>query len=284
MTVEEGEDRDRPLILHCFADYGVESEALACYGNVVRVGINAHDTNGSEPIKADAYDLPFPDDLTFDLGFFHPVCKRWATLTSISGNPEDHPNQIPQAREIARQLCDHYVIENKPQAPLHDPVVLDGRMFGLPIAYERGFETSFPVPQPPRQQRLGNNDTVETSPFFFSERSKEWWGSVKGYRPDRYPKEHLAKNAVPAAYIHHICRSWLKAHEEGNGMNKDRPDYSDYDTRMEAKRRSEDNQSIYDYLDEGPEPDHTLDSFVENEDGDEVEDEGETPDSQSDSG
>lgn len=92
MTVEFGEDREEPLILHCFADYGVESDALRCYGNVVRVGINARDTNESMVIKADAYDFPISDDVTFDLGVFHPVCKRWASLTSLSGDPEDHPN------------------------------------------------------------------------------------------------------------------------------------------------------------------------------------------------
>lgn len=262
MTADAGDDK-RPSILHCFADYGVESEALATYGNVTRVGINAHDTNESEPIKADAYNLPIDDGVTFDLGFFHPVCKRWASLTSISGNPDDHPNQIPRAREIGEQLCEHYVIENKPQAPLEDPVVIGGQMFGLPIAYERGFETTFRVPQPPRQKQLGNDSNVETSPFFFSERSKEWWASVKGYRADRYPKEHLAKNAVPAPYIHYLCRAWLKAYEHENGENEDRPDYSDYDQRMDAQRRSDANQSIYDYVDDDPEPDETLDSFVD---------------------
>lgn len=260
------DDSDRPCILHCFADHGVESEALATYGNVVRIGIDARDTNSSETIKADANKLPLDENVRFDLGFFHPVCKRWATLTSLSGDPEEHPNQIPLAREIGEQFCDHYVIENKPQAPLQDPVVLDGQMFGLPIAYERGFETTFRVPQPPRQKQLGNNPQVETSPFFFSERSKEWWASVKGYRADRYPKEHLAKNAVPAPYVHYLCRAWLKVYEQENGEGVDRPDYSDYDKRMEVKRRDETNQSIYDYLDGRPEPDETLDSFTDEED------------------
>lgn len=264
MTVEFGEDREEPLILHCFADYGVESDALRCYGSVVRVGINAHDTNESMVIKADAYQFPIADDITFDLGVFHPVCKRWASLTSLSGDPDDHPNQIPQARELADKYCDHYIIENKPEAPLNDAVVLNGRMFGLPIAYERGFETSFYVRQPPRHKRFGTDgENVETSPYFFSERSRKWWGSVKGYRAARYPKEHLAKNSIPAPYIHHICRDWLRVYE--NEEDADRPDYSDYDTKMNNRRRRTSNQSIYEYLDGSTEPDHTLDSFAEDE-------------------
>ena len=262
MTSKYGENRDQPLILHCFADYGVESEVLTGYGNVVRVGIDAKDTNESEPIKADVYQFPIKDDVQFDLGVFHPICKRWASLTSISGDPDDHPNQIPRARELADQYCHHYVIENKPEAPLRDPTILNGKMFGLPIAYERAFETSFHVSQPPKHKRFGyDGSKVETSPFFFSERSRRWWGSVKGYQASRYPKEHLAKNSTPAPYIHHICRDWLKVYEDANGENSDRPDYSDYDERMERQRRADNNQSIYDYMDDRPEPDHMLDDF-----------------------
>lgn len=250
MTVEFEEGREKPLILHCFADYGVESESLQCYGEVVRVGINARNTNESMAIKADAYEFPISTDITFDLGVFHPTCKRWATLTSLSGNPEDHPNQIPQARELADKYCTHYVIENKPEAPLNDPVVLHGRMFGLPIAYERAFETSFRVTQPPRHKRFGSNgETAETSPYFFSERSNRWWASVKGYRVDRYPKEHMAKNSIPASYIHHICRDWLRVYEDATGESSGRPDYSDYDAEMDKRRRKSENQSIFEYLD-----------------------------------
>jgi len=267
-TVTYNNDEEDPLILHCFADYGVESEALACYGNVVRVGIDAKDTNESLPIKADADIERFPisEDVTFDLGVFHPICKRWAELTSLSGDPEDHPNQIPQARELAFEYCDHFVIENKPNAPLEEPVYLDGKMFGLPIDYERAFETSFPVTQPPRHKRFGHGDTkAETSPYFFSERSRKWWGSVKGYRESRYPKEHLAKNSIPAPYIHHICRDWLRVYEDANGEHADRPDYSDYDDKMDRKRRKKANQSLYEYMDGSPNPDQTLDSFIDDE-------------------
>lgn len=254
MTHEFDDEREEPLILHCFADYGVESEVLSWYGEVVRIGIDPLDTNESEPIKADAHilgdgkewDIPFKEDVTFELGIFHPVCSKWAATTSISGDPDDHTNMIPSTRSIAKRYCDHYVIENVPRAPLKDPIVLDGRMFGLSIKYERAFETNFNVPQPPRYQRFwgkdGENDTAETSSFFFTERSRKWWASVKNVPPRKYSKQHLAKNTIPAPYIHHICRAWLRVFEEDNGI-----DYSDYDKRMETKRRREANRSLSDY-------------------------------------
>ncbi|MFC6756762.1 hypothetical protein ACFQER_08790 [Halomicroarcula sp. GCM10025894] len=238
---------------------GTESEVLTNYGDVVRVGIAPRDTNESLPIKADAHlDVPdkdwyFPisDDVTFDLGVFHPVCSKWADTTSISGDPDAHENMIPSARNLAEEFCDHHVIENVPRAPLNDPVVLNGRMFGLPIEYERAFETSFRVPQPPRHERFwtdsGSDKTAETSSFFFSERSKRWWASAKHYSPKPYPKQHLAKNCIPAPYIHHVCRAWLKVYEEEHGIDEGRVDYSNYDEEMDLKRKRANNRTLEEF-------------------------------------
>lgn len=251
-----------PTILHCFADLGTEAEVLSTFGEVYRIGIDVRDTNDSIPIQADAHvsdeewDLPICDEFTFDLGVLHPVCSRWADTTSISGDPEEHENMIPSAREIARTYCNHYVIENVPKAPLQDPIVLDGRMFGLPIKYERAFETNFHVPQPPQYDRFwgddGPEETAETSSFFFSERSKEWWASVKGYTPDPYPKQHLAKNCIPAPYIHHICRAWLQVYEEETGIADDRVDYSSYDEEMDEHRARKQNRQLDEFADGAP--------------------------------
>jgi len=67
---------------------------------------------------------------------------------------------------------------------------------------------------------------------------------VKGYRPDPYVKQHLAKNCIPAPYIHHICRAWLKRYKEDHRLNEDRTDYSDYDERMDKKRKRENNHQL----------------------------------------
>jgi hypothetical protein len=262
MSDNSSADRNDPLILHCFADYGVGSEILSWYGDVVRIGIDPRNSNDSEPIKADAHitdekkkwDIPIKENVAFDLGVFHPVCSKWAATTSISGDPDDHTNMIPSARSIAERYCNHYVIENVPQAPLKDPVVLDGRMFGIPIKYERAFETNFRVPQPPRYQRFwgkdGETKTAETSSFFFTERSRKWWASVKSVPARDYPKQHLAKNTIPGQYIHHVSRAWLAVYEEDNGI-----DYSDYDQRMETQRRRMANRSLSDYASGSDDPD-----------------------------
>lgn len=252
-------DRDPPTILHCFADYGVESELLSELGDVYRVGIDVHDTNRSTPIQADAHvnadgkewHFPVKDNVEFDLGVFHPVCSKWASTTSISGDADDHQNMIPSARQIAEEHCHHHVIENVPRAPLKSPTVLNGRMFGLPIEFERAFETSFRVPEPPREGLYltgeGESDTTETSSFYFTERSRLWWSRVKGFDAWRYPKQHLAKNAIPRVYLDYVLQSWVQTHEEEVGIDDGRVDYSDYDERQERDRRQEQNYALSDF-------------------------------------
>jgi len=196
----------KPRILHCFADHGTEAEALGAYGDVVRIGLNARDTNDSHPITAHAHALPFDESAQFDLGLFHPPCTKWSDMPDANKNG-DAPDLIPLAREIAEAHCDHWVIENKPRAPLEDPTVLTGKMFGLPIVYERAFETSFEVTGIPEPREI---DT-EISPYFYSDRSKQWWAAAKGYGT-QYPKGHLAKNCVPRPYVELLVRNFLEQH------------------------------------------------------------------------
>lgn len=222
------------LIYHIFADHGVESETLDCYGRVVRVGINAKDTNESDVVRADAHNLPLEPGA--DLAFLHPPCTRWSDMPNANKNG-DAPNLIPLAREIGREFADHYVIENKPRAPLRDPTFLDGKMFGLPIHYERAFETSFPLEQPPRQTSLTE---TESTGFFYSEKSHDWWAAVKGIHPGRYPKEAVGKNCLPSAYVHYICRKWL----DELGASDGAADYSNYGSSVNTQKRARENRAL----------------------------------------
>jgi len=185
-------------ILHCLADEGVESEALSAYGEVIRVGLDPKDTNDSIPIKADARNLPFSEDVRFDLGLFHPPCYKWTQRDS-----EDAENLIPLAREIAENHCDEYIIENQTDAPLADPIVLDGSMFGLPVCYERAFETSYPVKRKESRSNYQYRHRVENT------RSKAYWGSVKGYSHGSYDGKTLATNSTPRCYIEWLLQPLL---------------------------------------------------------------------------
>lgn len=193
-------------ILHVFADTGIECEALSAFGNVTRVGIDP-DPNPytDELIACDARELNL--DQTFDLGLFHPPCQRWSSLTHIHGDPMDHPNLIPLAREIASEYCENYIIENVTQAPLKDKILLNGRMFGLPIGYERAFETNYRVQQPPRDTGLSTyHDTDAVAGDWTG--SKAEWKSIKGYSGD-YGEQEIKRTAIPRAYINYLVRPIL---------------------------------------------------------------------------
>jgi hypothetical protein len=187
-------------ILHAFADEGIETEALAPYGEVTRVGLDPQDTTYTHRvIQSDVRDLDL--DTTFDLGLFHPPCYKWTQR-----HAEDAENLIPAAREVAREYCDEWIIENQPDAPLHDPVILKGEMFGLPVAYERAFETSYPVEQPSYRGSYEYRHRVENT------RPKSYWGAVKGYSHGEYDGQMLATNATPRAYIDWLLQPLL--HED----------------------------------------------------------------------
>jgi hypothetical protein len=177
---------------------------------VVRVGLDPADTNQSEPIQADARQLPFDESVSFDLGLFHPPCQKWAVGSHVKGDPDKrHDNLIPVARDIAKRYCDEYIIENVPQAPLHDPVTLNGEMFGLPLHYERAFETSYHVNQPRQQTRLDKSGLFDKH-----HANGDWtgsvalWKSVKGYSRD-YQARSLKREAVPRPYLNYLIRPLL---------------------------------------------------------------------------
>ena len=197
-------------IVHVFADTGVECEVLSGYGNVTRLGIDA-DPNPytDQTIKADARDAADHLKGEYDLGVFHPPCQPWTPGAQQHGTTDDHPNLIPLARSIARDYCDEWIIENVPQAPLRDPVTLNGGMFGLPLHYERSFETSYHVAQPRRQTRLTEHETFDkhhdTGGWFGD---KSIWKSVKGYSHD-WPAKPLKRSAIPRPYINYLVRPLL---------------------------------------------------------------------------
>lgn len=224
-------------ILHCFADTGAENPCLSRYGEILRVGLDAKPNGYSEAIQADARALPIQDDVTFDIGWFHPPCGGVSPMSDTGdGSREDWPDLIPEAREIARKHCDHYVIENKPRDSLDAEVTLTGHMFNLDIEYKRAFETSFSVEQPAMQNKLAG-----AQPFFYTELSGAEWAAIKGSTTE-FSKQHLAKNTIPAAYIDYIMRHYFAAVDA-----ESRPDYSEYDKEMDAKRAKQANASLGDF-------------------------------------
>lgn len=83
----------------------------------------------------------------FDAYWASPECQRWSTGTRIHGY--EHPDQITPIRERLRAITKPWVIENIETAPLIDPLLLCGTMFGLKVKRHRLFESNIPLYFPP---------------------------------------------------------------------------------------------------------------------------------------
>jgi len=222
-------------ILQAFADKGAECPALDRHGDVTRLSINPERNEWSDVVQADARHSPFSDDVAFDLGVGHPPCGGVSPMSDTGdGDRDEWPDLIPECRELFERHCDDWIIENKPRDSLDAEVVLTGHMFNLGIAYRRAFETTFPVEQPAMQNKLS-----ETSPFYYTEKPRGWWASVKGSSAE-FPAQHLAKNTIPAAYIDHLLRHYYVTRDGGD----ERPDYSNYNKEMDTKRAKERNTDL----------------------------------------
>jgi len=205
----------QPTILHLFADEGIEDEVLCAYGTVYRLGIDPEPNPYSQVVRGDAFRPPF--DVKADLALVHHPCQRWSTATFASGDPNEYPDTLDDARRVAQEISEHYILENVPGAPLRDPVVLEGSMFGSPVTYRRAFETNFAVTQP--------TETVTTNYVALPDDcggtglnwigTKEAWMLAKGYNDTRWRARSLKRHAVPTHYLRYLLRYWVAARDSG---------------------------------------------------------------------
>lgn len=216
VVMSSAEDASSTRILHLFADTGIESEVLSTFGDVTRVGIDPDPNPFSTVIQADGRDPPVSGD--FDLALAHPPCQRWSVATPGGGSdPDSHPDYIDDAREVCQELADHYIIENVRDAPLRDPVLFNGGMFGMGIHYPRAFETSFDVPRPdtvPRWRPSGGPLAEQGKQGNAWVGTNDGWRLAKGYTYD-WPGRELKRHAVPAPYLRRLLYWWLAAVETG---------------------------------------------------------------------
>ena len=103
--------------------------------------------------QADALEYLTEHGAEFDVIHASPPCQAFSAMTNgrWKGRVKNHPDLIEPTRKLLREIGRPYVIENVIGAPLIDPAMLCGTMFGLEtetgnqLRRHRLFETSFPV-------------------------------------------------------------------------------------------------------------------------------------------
>lgn len=146
----------RALDLFCGA--GLVRDGLVAAGcEVVGVDLSPQPRYPGPFIQHDALTLDQRFLAMFDFIWASPPCQKHTALKHAK-NAKDHLDLIPQTRELLIRSGKPFVIENVMGAPLKDPVVLNGYMFGLGattstgqrfhLERERQFETNWPLTAP----------------------------------------------------------------------------------------------------------------------------------------
>jgi DNA (cytosine-5)-methyltransferase 1 len=206
-----------PKALDLFCGAGGASSGLAAAG---------FDVTGVDLARQPRYPFRFiqGDALTarltgFDFVWASPPCQRFSVISRNLGIAGRYQDLIAAIR-LRLVLCGlPYVIENVPGAPLRSPVVLCGRMFGLPLIRHRLFEANFPIVAPPHIEHTGDEIPV------YGNGTSRWHLNRRGGRGvsieekraamgiDWMARAELAES-IPPAYSKFIAEEWMRSRVE----------------------------------------------------------------------
>jgi len=135
---------DRPRLLDLFCGAGGAAMGYHRAGfEVVGVDIKPQPHYPFEFHQGDALEYCREHGREFDAIHASPPCQAYSFVSTFNNVKSLHPELIEPTRSLLADTGKPYVIENVTGAPLVDPVVLCGLMFGLKVYRHRGFECSW---------------------------------------------------------------------------------------------------------------------------------------------
>ena len=133
-----------PKLLDLFCGAGGCSVGYHRAGfEVVGVDINPMPRYPFRFIQDDALEYVVKHGVEFDAIHASPPCQRYSVSRSIHGSGTNHADMVGPCRELLEQSGNPWVMENVIGAPLRNPVMLCGQMFGLGVLRHRLFEANF---------------------------------------------------------------------------------------------------------------------------------------------
>jgi DNA (cytosine-5)-methyltransferase 1 len=226
-TTETAHIKPRLLDLFCCAGGAGAGYAQAGF-EVVGIDIDPQPRYPFKFIQADALDYLFKHGQEFDAIHASPPCQAFSAMKHMP-DAKEHPELVAPVRGLLQGLDVPWVIENVPGAPLLDPVLLCGTMFGLEaegfqLRRHRLFESNvaLAVPQPCQHDK----PTIGVYGGHVRCRSSKFWRNSGADFPG-YDKKALAatvmgadwmtmnelSEAIPPAYTLHLGRQIIAAVE-----------------------------------------------------------------------
>jgi DNA (cytosine-5)-methyltransferase 1 len=184
----------KPRLLDLFCKAGGAAAGYARAGfDVVGVDIKPQPRYPFEFIQADALTFPL---VGFDAFHASPPCQRHSQATA-AGAWKNHPDLIPATRDRLAATGLPYVIENVPRAPLVNPLVLCGTMFGLTATDDDGTELHLK-----RHRLFESNVPLYARRWCDHPKGVQWAGSYGGARRDKVEARTVRHGGyVPSARV-----------------------------------------------------------------------------------
>jgi DNA (cytosine-5)-methyltransferase 1 len=140
---------NKPRLLDLFCGAGGAGMGYYRSGfDVVGVDIKPQPHYPFEFHQADAFEYLEKHSTEFDAIHASPPCQKFST-TYFLPNVGEYPDLIEPMRTMLLAFGKPFVMENVPGAPLQNPLLLCGSMFGLKLIRHRIFECRPPVWFPP---------------------------------------------------------------------------------------------------------------------------------------
>lgn len=193
--------------------------------DVTGVDINPQPRYPYRFIQADAVEYLREHGHEYDAIHASPPCQAFSAMKHMP-DAKVHPELIEPTRELLQKLDVPWVIENVVGAPMNDPVVLCGTMFGLgaegfSLRRHRQFESNIKLaaPRPCNHDRM----TIGIYGGHVRCRSGKYWRNTGADFPG-YDKKKLAmeamgntwwmtmnqmSEAIPPAYTRHIGKAFM---------------------------------------------------------------------------
>lgn len=137
----------RPLLLDLFC--GAGGAAMGYYRagfDVVGVDINPQPRYPFGFHRRDALEFLMLYGGRYAAFHASPPCQKYSSATTPARTKGKHPDLVGPTRYLLSTFDQPHVIENVPGAPLVNPTLLCGMMFGLNVYRHRLFESNVPLP------------------------------------------------------------------------------------------------------------------------------------------